>query len=206
MGWLIALGILVLLAILPLGVSIRYDCDGTVVKLIASFFRYTLYPRNRKHKKSKDKEPAGNENAKKSSSSKSKRDEPLKQGGKWKDLLPLADLFLDFLGNLRRKIRVSRLDLNLVMAADDPCDLAINYGRAWAAVGNLMPRLEELFVIKQRNVQVACDFTAEETLVSARLDMTITLGRMVALTVTYGIKMLFELLKIKNKRKGGADQ
>ena len=51
MGWLITLGILTLLAILPLGVSIKYDEDGAVVKLIAGPVRITLFPRQKKDKK-----------------------------------------------------------------------------------------------------------------------------------------------------------
>ena len=35
MGWLIALGVLVLLALLPLGISARYDASGALVRLIA---------------------------------------------------------------------------------------------------------------------------------------------------------------------------
>ncbi len=44
MGWLITLGILFLLAVLPLGVSVKYDEDGPLVKVIAGPIRMTLYP------------------------------------------------------------------------------------------------------------------------------------------------------------------
>ena len=50
MGWLIALGIIVLLAILPLGVSVKYNADGAVVKVIAGPIRITLFPRPKKKK------------------------------------------------------------------------------------------------------------------------------------------------------------
>ena len=111
---------------------------------------------------------------------------------------------MDFLGDFRRKLRVNHLELKLVMAGDDPCDLAVNYGRAWAAVGNLMPQLEKIFVIKKRDVEVECDFTATETLVIARLDLTITLGRLLAAVVRFAFRALKEFIQIKNKRKGGA--
>ena len=90
------------------------------------------------------------------------------------------------------------------MAADDPCDLAINYGRAWAAVGNLMPSLERIFVIQKRNIEVECDFTADKTRVLARLDLTITLGRVLGLTFALIGRAGIELIKIVMKRKGGA--
>jgi len=90
------------------------------------------------------------------------------------------------------------------MAGGDPCDLAVNYGRAWAAVGNLLPRLERVLIIKKRDIQIECDFTADSTLVTARLDLTITLGRLFAMVAVNGFRALKEFLKIKKKRKGGA--
>ena len=111
---------------------------------------------------------------------------------------------LDLLNDFRWKLRLNRLELKLIMAADDPADLGINYGRAWAAVGNLVPMLERSFVIKKKDIEVECDFTTSETLVIARLDITITLGRIIALVVVNGIRGLREFLKIMKKRKGGA--
>ena len=69
-----------------------------------------------------------------------------------------------------------------------------------------MPQLERLFVIKKKDVQVACDFTADKTTVFARVDITITLGRLLALVTVYGIKALREWININNLRKGGAVQ
>lgn len=223
MGWLITLGILFLLAILPLGVSVRYDEDGAVVKVIAGPARITVFPRPQKGKKGKepkktDKQPQKEPNkqaepaktaqqAKEFSAKAAKEEKPAKKsGGPITDFLPLVQIALDMLGAFRRRLRVNMLELRLVMAADDPCDLAVNYGRAWAAVGNLMPRLERVFVIKKRNIEVECDFETSQTRVMARLDLTITLGRIIATAVVYGIKALIEFLKIKNKRKGGVSK
>ena len=84
------------------------------------------------------------------------------------------------------------------------CDLAIAYGGAWAAVGNLIPLLEQCFVIKKRDIDVGCDFTADETLVTARLDITISVGRILTLAAVYGYRALREYLKSLNNKKGGA--
>ena len=217
MGWYIALGIVVLLALLPLGASVKYDAGGAMVKVIAGPIRIKIFPRPKKLKKEKpaEKEPvqAAHEKPKAPAAEPERKQEPQaekppepqkEKGGKLTDFLPLVKVALSFLGDLRRKLRVKRLDLKLILAGDDPCDLGVNYGRAWAAVGNLMPRLERFFVIKKRDVQVECDFTETETKVIARLDVTITLGRLLALAVVYGIRVIKEFLKIQNKRKGGA--
>ena len=111
---------------------------------------------------------------------------------------------LDLLDDFRRKLRVDRLEAKIVMASDDPCDLAINYGRAWTAVGNLMPRLEKVLVIKKRDIEVECDFVAEKTTVIVHMDISITLGRLLAAVCKFAWKALRKYLQIKKKRKGGA--
>lgn len=200
-GWLIALGILVLLAVLPVGVCLIYNEDGLVLSLFLGAIKIKLFPKASKEKKKKEK-PKKQKKAKPASKPQSVKKE--RSGGKITDFLPLVDIGLKFLGSFRRKLRVKRLELNYVMAGGDPCDLALNYGKAWTAVGNIMPLLERIFVIKKRNIQVQCDFAEVAARISARLEITITIGRVVGIAVKYGVKALREFLKIKNKNKGGA--
>ena len=200
-GWLIALGILVLLAVLPVGVCLIYNEDGLILSLLLGAIKIKLFPKASTEKK-KEKPKKKKKQKPKNTATKDKKKNKKKSGGKITDFLPLVDIGLQFLGSFRRKLRVNRLEILYVMAGADPCDLALNYGKAWTAVGNLMPLLERIFVIKKRNIQVQCDFTADSAKISARLDMTITVGRMVGIAVKYGIKAIREFLKIKNK--GGA--
>ena len=198
MGWLIALAVLVLLALFPLGVRAVYGNAGLLVWLLLGPVRITVFPSQKKKRKNAQskKTPVKKEKAAASA-------DTSKNGGSLTDFLPLVQLLIDSLGDFRRKLRVKRLELLLVMAGDDPCDLAVNYGKAWAAVGNLMPQLERIFTVKKRDVQVACDFTSNQTRVYAKVDVTITLGRLLALVAVYGVKVIREYLKISNLRKGG---
>ena len=213
MGWLITLGILLLLAVLPLGVRIRYNSEGILVKVIAGPVKITVYPLpGKKKKEKKKKEPKKTAAAQEEDlpkppqppKEKEKKAEKKEKGGSLLDFLPLVQAALDFLGDFRRKLRLDNLYLRLIMAANDPCDLAVNYGRAWAAVGNLLPQLEKWFVIKKRDIEVECDFETSKTLVIAHLDLTITLGRLLAAVVKFAVRALIEYLKIRKKRKGGA--
>lgn len=203
MGWIIALGIFLLLAAIPLGASVRYDADGVRVRIIAGFLRFTIIPLPRKKKKPPKKAKAAAKSPPKPKKSAAQADEK-KKGGSWRDFLPLVRTGMDFLNQFRRKLRVDNLQLKLILAGDDPCNLAVNYGRAWAALGNLLPLLEKAFVIKKRDCEVECDFTADETLVTAQMDVTIRLGQMLSMAVHYGIRMIKDLLVLKKKRKGGA--
>lgn len=200
MGWLIALAVLVLLGCLPLGGRVRYDKKGLQAQLLLGKIRITLYPVPgwlRKNQKKPKKEPKRQRNKK--AAPVEKQQEAPKDQGDWKRFLPLLQTGLDFLGDLRRKLRVNNLTLHLILAGDDPADLAINYGRAWAALGNLMPQLSRALVIKKRDIQVMCDFTEEKTKVVFGMDLTITLGRLLSLAVGYGIQIIRQFLSMKNK-------
>lgn len=210
MGWIITLLILVLLAILPLGAAVRYNDAGLSLKVIAGPVRIPILPARKKdpeeEKKKKEKKTA--DKAQKAKSGKpaaqKKEEKPKEKGGPITDFLPLVKTALDLLNSFRKKLRIKRLDLKLILAGDDPCDLAVNYGKANAAMGNLLPLLEQCFVIKKRDIEVECDFESSQTLIIARADITITLGWLLGILVFYGVRALKQFLKINNKRKGGA--
>ncbi len=215
MGWWITLGILFLLAILPLGVSVHYNAEGAIVRIILGPIKLTVVPAKKKPPKEKKKKKEKPKKEKKKTPPKPRqvgadapppepKPEKKEEGGSILDFLPLVKTLFDFLGDFRRKLRLDNLQLKLIMAGGDPYNLALNYGRAWAAVGNLLPKLEQWFVIRKRDIEVECDFVAEKTTVIAHLDLTITLGRLLAAVFKFLFKALIKFLQIKKKRKGGA--
>ena len=217
MGWWITFGVLTLLAILPLGVRVCYDVDGPLVKLVLGPVKMTVFPRPKKEKKTKkkkEKKSAKQKEKEENTENLPKPPQPPAQektkkqekGGSLTDFLPFVKLIFNFLGDFRRKLRMKELYLRLILASSDPCDLAVNYGKTWTAVGNLLPALERWFVIQKRDVEVECDFTASETVVYARLEITITLGRLLSLAAVYGFRGVKEFIVFRNKRKGGASK
>ena len=205
MGWLWALGILTLLAAIPIGASVSYREEQFLLRLKIAWIPITIDLNRitaKKPKKSGEKPKKQN-----------KEEPPAKPTGapapkakkRLSDFKPLIRLAIDFLGDLRRKLVLDWAECNLILAGSDPCDLAVLYGSTWAAMGNLTALLEQLFVIRHRDIQVQCDFTAEKTLVKARLDLHMTLGRILALGLGYGIRALKLLMNMKNK-KGGASK
>lgn len=201
MGWLIALGVLTLIAIVPIGVRAIYDVDGPRAFVLVGPVHILFFPTKKQEKKlKKDKTP---EKKKRTQSPATKKSTPNK-GGSLSDFLPLIDSILDFLGAFRRKLRVSCLEMKLILAGDDPADLAENYGKAWSVLGNLVPLLNKVFTIKKQNLDVECDFLADRITVIGRLDLTITIGRIFWILGLNGIPVLREFLKLMNKRKGGA--
>ncbi len=216
MIWWIVLAAVAALGAIPVGLYFGYDADGFRGQLILGPIRKTLFPQGKKEKETpeSDQKPQNKTehqptpekpSPKPPQPPKPKPEEETKRGGSYRDFLPLIRVGLDFLGDMRRKIRVKRLRLHLVLAGDDPCDLAVNYGRALAAVKGLTAQLERVFVIQSRDVNVECDFAADQTRIAGEIDVRITLGRLLALTAVYGIRGLKEYWNLKKKRKGGAE-
>lgn len=203
MGWLITAAVLMLLAIIPLGVSVRYDSEGPRIFAAIGPIRYKVFPGKKKKEKSEEEKPK--KQRKNDNKSADKKQKPKESGGKLTDFLPLVRLALDFLVKFRKKLRVNYLELKVTLAGADPASLAENYGKAWIALGNLMPHLERYFVIRKRDLQIQCDFVADDTVIIARLDITITLGRLIGLAAVYGIRGISEFLKLMKIRKGGAN-
>ena len=211
MGWLIALVILTGIAFVPIGASVKYDAEGFLVKGIVGFLRITVFPLKKKRKKPDN--PGNPENAEEKPVKKQEAvpNPPQKsgeetKGGSIRDFLPIIKVAWDFLKQFKNMLHVNRLQLKLILAGDDPCDLAVNYGRAWAALGNLIPVLERTVSLGKRDCEVECDFTARETRILAQAELTLFFWQLVFLGTLYGFHLLKELLIFKKKRKGGAVQ
>ena len=203
--------VLIIFILFSINLSFIIDySDKTVVTLKYLFLKIPLVDTSKpkKEKKKKEKKPKQQSQNPRQVGADAPPPEPKsdkkEQGGSILDFLPLVKTLFDFLGDFRRKLRLDNLQLKLIMAGGDPYNLAMNYGKAWAAVGNLLPKLEQWFVIRKRDVEVECDFVATKTTVIAHLDLTITLGRLLAAVFKFLIKALIKFLQIQKKRKGGA--
>lgn len=197
MGWLIPLALVCGVAFLPIGFRAVYRQPQPGVWLLVGPVNIRVFPGKPKEKKRKEKKSLGQHKQ-------PAAEADTKKGGSFRDFLPIIRTILEFLEHFRRKIRVNNLELKVILAGDDPSTLAVNYGRAWAALGNLMPQLERFLAIKKRDLEVECDFTSDTSLIYAKADVTITVARTLHLLSRYGIKVLKDLLKLNKLRKGGA--
>lgn len=194
MGWLIALGILLFLALLPIGICVCYDQIGLQLGALFGLIRFQLFPGKsnpkEKHYK-KEKKPHAASRAPKNNAQKKNN------GGSLAKFCPLLQVAVRFLNSFRKKLIVSRFHFNLILAADDPADLAMHYASGWGIVGEIMPIIENLFTIKKRDIQVQCDFTAEETRLFLNMRIVMPLAILLGLIIRYGIQTLWEYFKIK---------
>ena len=191
-GWFvlgIVLAVFVLIGCIPVGVDASYHENALALQLKIGLFTMQVLPATPKKKKavsSKKKSAAKKPDAKPVRTKKQLQMPKLTL----QDILALADLACDTLGNLRRKLRVEVLVLHVTLGGSDPAKAAILYGRAWALIGMLNPKLEQLFVIKKRDIQPVLDYNEKEMKVDAHLALTITIGRAVSLAARAGVRFL----------------
>ena len=199
MGWLIALGVLIIIGCLPVGIKAEYDEDGPSAFAFIGPIRLVTFLKEKKNRKkvktaaTGDKKFASHRHVKK------------KRGGKLTDFMPLLNVILDFLRDFHHKIKVRILEFKLVMAGDDPCDLSVRYGSTCAAIGAVLPILERAFTIKKRKINVECDFTAEETLVEGNVEIVISLAKLLWFVMFHGSRILSGYSKIMKLTKDGAN-
>ena len=97
------------------------------------------------------------------------------------------------LGRFRRRLVINELLIHVLIAGEDPCDTAINYGRANAAIGALIPLLENTFRIKKR--RIAADISFLETKISVYCKATLKIAVWALLAIAFSV--LFRFIKIK---------
>ena len=210
---LIVLAVLVLLALIPLGAHVRYDSEGAFVWLVAGPVRIRILPKkpkkpkkNKKEKKEKkdkkDKQKRGKEKKPKQPAEPAEKKEKQPIGGLIRDFMPFVRLGFDLLGCFFRKLRIPILTLHVGFGgADDPAGAAVNYGRAWSAIGAIMQPIRAKTRIRKENVSCSCDFTQGEMRIFAELKAVFLLGDLVVMAVRYGLRALRLYLRMKKEQK-----
>lgn len=197
MGWIVGGILLVLLAMMPIRLLIAYSLQGVSVKLKAGLLTFSVLPRKPKTTQKKENEAgetaAAGSNAEKQTTKREKPDISA--------YLRVLKLVLDLLIRLRNKAVMKRFDFLLILAGDDPSDLAVLYGRTQGAFAVLFGQIEAAFNIHKRNIRIECDFTADKTVFEGFTDISITFGRLFYLAARYGTVILKEYFTIINNKK-----
>lgn len=103
----------------------------------------------------------------------------------------------DALGRLRRKLSIDLLTIRYTVASDDPYSAAMTYGYASAAVGALMPVIENIFKVKKSDIRTDVTFDAKEAEMYIDAQFTIAIWEIIyiALAVVPVIKPVLAGLK-----------
>ena len=188
---LIVILVLFLLAMIWLGVEVRFWDSQLTVFVRVLFIKIKVLPRKKKPKKEKKDKKTEKEPSHKVGKQKEKK--PKKK----QDIKGLIKLGLDAAGRLRRKITVKDLTLHYTAGSSDPSDTALQFGRVSAAVGILLPRICEVFKVKRHDVQVDVDFDLTKPLVEFETGVGMFLWQLIYV----GVSALIDYLKLQSSGK-----
>lgn len=190
----VLLGVVVLLGVLLLallcmraGVELVGVSGEVTLDAIYGPLRIPLWPRPR-HLKRKEK----------------KKPEEAPPKGKFslaKSGLPfgkIADVALDFLGDLTGSLRISKLRVRLIIATGDAAKTGILFGQTAALCGILVPFLENTFDLRDIHVRADPDFDKEKTEWAAELVCSIRPVTLIKIAFRHR-KPLLELYNIFKK-------
>lgn len=195
--WMVLILILLLLWLVSLvrvGGEVDYTAAGFQVRLRVGPLRFTVYPLKRRRRRPRREKP--------SKPAPKPAEEERTGGGSLALLRELLPLIAEAAGRLRRKLRVDWLDLELVLAAGDPAAAALAFGGANAALGMILPLLEQNFTIRRRDIRTAVDFDRKTPAVTLRAALTLTIGQGVA----FAFHLAWKALPVLLKYRGGDGQ
>jgi len=170
--------LLFLLSLIRVGVFVEYSADGLVLKALAGWFRFAVFPgpeltpdqkaRREVKKAARKQKKAGKKAAK---AEKEERSEQ-KKGGALDKLRQALPPLIKALKRLRRRLVIHELILHYTAASDDAFQTAVTFGRVSAGMGGLVPLLENSFEIRKRSLTASADFLTDKPTVYLRARMT----------------------------------
>ena len=196
----VLLGVVVLLGVLLLallcmraGVELVGVSGEVTLDAIYGPLRIPLWPRPRHLKRKEKKKQAEPE----------KKPEEAPPKGKFslaKSGLPfgkIADVALDFLGDLTGSLQITRLRVRLIIATGDAAKTGILFGQTAALCGILVPFLENTFDLRDIHVRADPDFEKDKTEWAAEVFCAIRPIAFIRIAFRHRkpLRRLYELLK-----------
>lgn len=203
---LIILGVLLFICLLPIGARLIMNDDGLRIKLVFGLFQFKLLPRTKlpKEKKAKAKTDKAAKKEQKLRKKLQKREKPKEKkpiGLLIEEYLPLLQLGLSALGNLRWLFVIRRLKVHFCYGGADAGACALNYGKACAAINAGMAVLFHNLRIHRWEVVPEVDYSCTTMRVDADAVVTITLGGVLVFAVRYALKALCIIIRNKKLEK-----
>ncbi|MBR2934323.1 MAG: DUF2953 domain-containing protein [Oscillospiraceae bacterium] len=182
--------ILFLVGCIRIGAQVEYCEEGLFVRVRVGRFLVPVFP----VKKKKDTHSKVKKAEKKASPAQKKK------GGLLQLALDFIPLVLDTVKRFRRKLKVDKLDMELVVCAPDPADTAVRYGQANALLGTLWQPITQAFHVKDGHAHVGVNFEEGKTTLYLLASMSLTIAQTLGLALAFGVKALGILVRAKRKQ------
>ena len=191
---------LFLLLLVPLKLKIKSDGEHLKIYATYLFLKWQIKPKKaKKPKKQKPADAAAEQpTAKTKAESKNYIKDLFKNKGAaeaLKELFALLKIILDKLGNAAKHIIAEKFVLKVIIGGDNAASAAISFGAANAVLYPALAALDSIIIMKNRDVDISCDFGRKEYSIVADIRLSIKL--MFVLNAACGV--LIKLIKTKAK-------
>ena len=187
----IVLLVLTVLLLIPVGVDGGYSGERLILGIRVGFFNIRIFPKAKKRS-----EPKIPKNPRKTKDEKEKK-QKFRLPSDRKELESLIKIVLRALGRFRRKLRVDYLRIRYTFASEDPFTTAMGFGYSSAALGSIIPLVENAFDIGRRDIGTSFDFLSDKPVFDCWLTMTIQIWEVLYIAIAFGI----DYLKLRHRQK-----
>lgn len=117
-----------------------------------------------------------------------------------KRYFPLVKASMELIPDVMRQVVIDELKIYVTLNDDDPADLALHYGQAWAAIGWLLSCITSLFRLKRQDVRPIIDQMSENFSLQASVKVRVSLWKACWVGIRFLKRYLrFELANNTNK-------
>ena len=181
----------VLIFLLPIGLWMEYSAEGFHLKVKLWFFTLVVVPGGEPSEKKKLKLEKKKQEKKEKKAQKAKERPKEKKGGLVKTFFAMrADIF-KALGKLGKGLKINKLKVWYLAAAEDAAAAALQFGRMSAAMGAVTALLENLFKVKKKDYRLNVSFEKQEPEVYIEGRISLRIGRIVGI----GLGLLTSFIK-----------
>lgn len=177
------IAVLTLLTLLRVGVQVEYSEDGLDVRVKLGPVFLRVFPGRKKG--------AGLEKTT------SDREHGPKKGGSLTAVRQFLPQVAEAAGELKRRITVDELYLDLCWSLPDPAACAVGFGGLNGALGILWPLIEENFRVKEHRIRTAVDFDRGHPTIWLSARLTMRLGQL----VSFGLRFAGRIWNISRSQE-----
>lgn len=167
MIWLWILLALLVLFLMPAWLYVDYADETTYLRVGFCGIRVTVLPKRKKRRKKK--------NAMLPRTQKKRTIQSVYASAK--RYFPLVKASMELIPDVMHQIVIDELKVYVTLSDDDPADLALHYGQAWAAIGWLVGCITNLFRLRRQDVRPIIDQKSENFSLQASVKVRVSLWR-----------------------------
>ena len=182
--------LLALIMLIPLGVYASYDSSGLRLKLRVSAYKKQIFPLESEPEPEPEPESAedGGESAEKV------KKMPSFGIDEWRTVL---NILFKALRRFKKGLSFDKIFMRFIAASPDPYDTVRIFNAVNSLVGAAAPFFESEFKVRQRDIFIDTDMTADKCSYSLELGLSIRVGQLLVIALAAG----FAFLKLLAKRK-----